>query len=462
MMLTRGLKISRILHAGYVFECDQTQIAFDPIFENPFSRNCHAFPSVQFDHDGIRRQKFAAVFISHYHDDHCSLESLGLLDRTIPIYIYCLFEEMLELIRALGFLYVRSVKLNSPIQIGAFEVVALPALDVDVDCIFHIKAAGLNVLNVVDSWIDPRTLNKLLRCDTWDMVLWPFQTLREIAVLAPSRADKGPAEFPVEWVQQLKALNPRFIVPSSCQFLHEDWSWYNHALFPISYVRFENEIKTILPETGVHRLNPSASVFLSDSNLSPANSLDWVRAIGAQNVDYEYRENTTPPKTSEIAQRFPALTDQQIRKVWEYCQQGILEKHNQLSPPQDPYFLQPRIWKLSLYDHQGNSRHFYYRLSEGLLDSHSGDEPISWSTEIPTFKLYAALELGESLTTMYIRINDLVFESKIESEIQSADIVEDPLIRSLFTGNFGSYQRAQLLHLTKANSQNETRRQSQP
>jgi putative membrane protein len=72
------LKISRILHAGYVFECAGRRIVFDPIFENPFSRNCHAFPAVRFDLEQIRALPVDAVFISHFHDDHCSFESLDL------------------------------------------------------------------------------------------------------------------------------------------------------------------------------------------------------------------------------------------------------------------------------------------------------------------------------------------------------------------------------------------------
>lgn len=32
-----NLQISRILHAGYLFEYGDQKIAFDPIFENPFS-----------------------------------------------------------------------------------------------------------------------------------------------------------------------------------------------------------------------------------------------------------------------------------------------------------------------------------------------------------------------------------------------------------------------------------------
>jgi hypothetical protein len=72
---------------------------------------------------------------------------------------------------------------------------------------------------------------------------------------------------------------------------------------------------------------------------------------------------------------------------------------------------------------------------------------LSWTTEIPVSKLYAALELGESLTSMYMRINDAVFDADTEKEIESADIVDDPLIRCLFNDAFGAYQAAQLRRL---------------
>src|SRR6185312_10914948 len=297
-MLGQSLKISRILHAGYIFECDQTQIAFDPIFENPFSHNCHAFPNVQFDHKQIRNLKLAAVFISHFHDDHCSLESLDFLDRKTPIYLYCVYEELFSLIKEMGFTQVHSLQIDRPIYIGAFEIIPRKALDADVDSIFHIKAAGLNILNVVDSWIDPSTLERLAESAPWDMVLWPFQTMREIEVLAPSRATKAPSELPPEWIAQLKILNPKYVVPSSCQFVQESWSWYNHALFPISYRQFQQEVESALPNSRVVRLNPSVSVALDKNSLKEISPLVWVQPVGNQNVDYEYKENLQPPTTA--------------------------------------------------------------------------------------------------------------------------------------------------------------------
>jgi hypothetical protein len=444
------LKISRILHAGYVFECDETLIAFDPIFENPFSRNCHAFPDVRFDHEQIRKQKFAAVFISHYHDDHCSLESLDLLDRKTPLYIYCLFEELFAMVRELGFVNVQQLRTNVPVSVGPFEVFPREALDSDVDSMFQIKAAGLNVLNVVDSWIDPGALVGLAQDSPWDMVLWPFQTMREIEVLSPSRAVAAPAELPADWIDQLKTLNPRYVVPSSCQFLQESWSWYNRAFFPISYRQFQQEVGAALPDTQVVRLNPSVSVLLDGKSLQASAPLGWVLPVGEQDVDYQYEGNAQAPRTSEIACHFPPLTVEQTDRVIGYCRSGLLEKYAEMELPPDSFFEKARVWRLSVYDHMGAETNFHYRLEGDSITPLAVDDeqPLSWTTEIPIAKFYAALELGESLTSMYMRINDAVFDADTEEEIQSADVVDDPLIRCLFNDVFGAYQAAQLRRLT--------------
>jgi len=108
----------------------------------------------------------------------------------------------------------------------------------------------------------------------------------------------------------------------------------------------------------------------------------------------------------------------------------------------------PRVWQLSIYDHAGNAAVFRYRLvpeERACLDPAAG--PPHWTTEIPAAKLYAALEEGESLTSMYMRINDTLFDAATERELAQADVVDDPLIRCLFSDTFGAYQAAQLRRL---------------
>ncbi|RNF32206.1 hypothetical protein NM04_03225 [Massilia aurea] len=447
------LTISRILHAGYVFEYGGSRIAFDTIFENPFSRNCHAFPDVRFDLDAIRRQRFDAVFISHFHDDHCSLESLDLLERATPIYLYCQFEALFDMLRQLGFTSVHALALDREVEVGPFTVIPREAMDIDVDSMFQVRAAGMNVLNVVDSWIDDDTLAKLVAQGPWDMVLWPFQTMRELEVLAPSRHAAAPPGLPEEWIDQLRALAPRYIVPSSCQFQQESWSWYNRAFFPISYARFAQEVGAAMPEAQVVRLNPSVSMRLDAGGLHPAPPLDWVIPVGAQDVDYVYEGNAAPPSTGEIARHFAPLTPEEQAIVTDYCLRGLAERYCATEADSD-YFERPRIWRLSVFDHAGEARDYHYRLDGEravLLDTDADADadagPLGWTTEVPAAKLHAALTLGESLTSMYVRINGAVFDPGTEQALQEADVVDDPLIRCLFCDTFGAYQAAQLRRL---------------
>ncbi|MYM37472.1 MBL fold metallo-hydrolase [Duganella sp. FT94W] len=432
------MKISRILHAGYALESGATQILFDPVFENPFSRNCHAFPDVRFDLARVRDLRPDAIFISHFHDDHCSLDSLDLLDRATPIYLYCLFDELFAMIRELGFVNVRPLAVDVPVRVGGIEVIPRRALEADVDSMFHIRAEGLNVLNVVDAWMDPETLEQLKPFAPWDMVLWPFQTMREVDVIAPSRAERGPVALPEEWPAQLQALAPRYVVPSSCQFRQEPWSWYNHAMFPITYRQFGAAVAAWLPTARVVRLNPSVSVELSADGLTPASPLPWVLPVGEQDVDYEYDPQIVPPATADIARHFAPLTAGQIALVLDFCRHGLLQRYQDMELPEDSYFSTPCVWQLSVYDHDGGVRRFRYQI-HGDDIALAGDEAApTWLTEIPLAKLYAGLALGESLTSMYLRIDGAPAD---------ADIVDDPLIRTLFDNGFAAYQAAQLARI---------------
>lgn len=447
-----SIKLSRILHAGYLLDhttdLNSTTIAFDPIFENPFSGNCFAYPPVEFNVPQIKDLRLSAVFISHYHDDHCSLESLNLLHRDTPIYLYCLHDELFKWIRELGFKSVFALELNQSVEISTITVIPRRALDWDVDCLFEITAGGVHILNVVDSWIDSSTLELLKQQAAWDLILWPFQTMRELEVLSPRRSSHNSPEIPHEWLDQLQQLQPQFVIPSSCQFLQESGSWYNHYFFPITYKMFEQCLNNILPNTKVIRLNPSESIHLSSQAFHRTEPLHWIKPIGEQNVDYCYNPNLPIPSTASIAQMFPCLDLQQKESIIEFCQKNLIQKYKSLKASEEPYFDQQRFWRLSLFDSQEPPIDFYYSLERStlqLLDSPPAY--LSWTTEIPLFKLHRALNYGETLTSLYIRINDACFEPAIEYALAQCDILSDPLVRCLYEGVFGQYQWAQLQRL---------------
>lgn len=437
-----ALRVSRILHAGYVFECDGAHIAFDPLFENPFSVNCHAFPRAQFDRVAIGELRLSAVFISHFHDDHCSLESLASLDRRTPIYMYCVHPEIFEMIGALGFARVYPLELGKKVSVGPFEVTPHRALDEDIDSIFHVVAQGMNVLNVVDSWIGEETLRTLVKTP-WDLVLWPFQPMRELEILSPSRAEPSARALPPEWLERIAALKPRAIVPSSCQFKFESWSWLNRAFFPVSYALFETAIAAVSPTTKVLRLDPSESLVLNAASIERAETLPWIQADRGGDYDYVHE---TPPTTAEIGRNFNPLMDHQLEMVEKFCREELPRKFRELGPPTGDYFKKRRHWKLSLYDHDGEATDYHFGLHEDSMDPVADAAP-QWTTEIPVAKLYGALFDGESLTSIYLRINDVPFDPKTEAELRDADVMDDPLMRCLYGESVGSYQKAQLRRL---------------
>lgn len=359
--------------------------------------------------------------------------------------MYCVHEELFRWIGELGFNKVYSLQLTTPIRIGPFEIVPLKALDENVDSIFHIKVDNLNILNVVDSWIDYNTLEVLKKISPWDLVLWPFQTMRELEVLSPSRSGPATRELPPEWIEQLLALNPKSVVPSSCQFRLEDWSWYNKFFFPITYKQFANEIKSLLPESQVIRLNPAETVIYNGEKFVNSLSLDWVRPIGNQDVDYDFDEKIKPPRTSEIAKNFPGLTFAESRRVINYCQHEIIEQYSLKKDLIRPYFSKKRYWRLALYDHLGNERIFNYFADNNQLRITGELTALpDWITEVPIQKLHAAIATGESLTSMYLRVNDQKLNPEIEEDLAMSEVTEDPLIHCLFSGVFGSYQEVQL------------------
>jgi hypothetical protein len=268
-----------------------------------------------------------------------------------------------------------------------------------------------------------------------------------VAVLSPARA--APFEgLPEEFITQLQALNPRIVVPSSCQFVQEPWSWYNHAMFPVTYARFEHEVRAALPHTSVLRLNPSVSVVLDADGVTAAAQLPWVIPEGPQDLDFDYRPAQTAPSTAEIAGHFAALDGAAWERARQYCTAGLLDKYRAMELEEGGYFDSPRIWRLSLYDAGGDAAEFHYRVhGDEIALLASAPVELDWTTELPAVKLIAALESGESLTSMYVRINDRRFSPAVEAQLADAEVVDDPLIRCLFNGVFGAYQAAQLARL---------------
>lgn len=432
---TNFLKITRILHAGYIFEYNNKKIVFDPVLTNPFSRNCYAYPPVKFNLTDISAFNPDAIFISHVHDDHLCLESLSYLNRDIPIYLYAFDEIYFQMIKKLGFNKVFKLTLDKSVEMAPdFKVTPRLALDADVDTVFQIQMGEMNVLNVVDSWIDPVALKFLSNIKKWDMILWPFQTLRELQVLDPRRSSKE-KEIPFEWAEQLKILNPRIIVPSSCQFIHESWSWYNQQLFPISYSEFQQWCFSVLPATSFLRMDPGKSFEISDKDILFKQDLNFLKLTSNEVVDYHYNPDMKIPSIGQIVENLNPLSLSEKNAVIDFCHNQLRKKFNQISDQYPDDF----CWRLYVWENQDSKFIFDFSKHEGTANN--------WQTDISIQKLYSALNTGETLTSLYLRINDCEFPQNIEKRNSEMDILSDPLISILFQNNQHQYHMDQLKNL---------------
>ncbi len=452
--------VSRLFHAGYQFVASNTRILFDPIFENPMSVNCYSHNEIEFDHNKIKQLNFDAVFISHVHDDHFSLQSLQFLDKKIPIYIYCYDHIYIELIIKLGFHHVFQLFLSHQIQIKEFQITCLPALDREIDCLFHIQSENLNILNVVDAWIDWETCHYLSKLAKWDLILWPFQQMREIEVVSPSRYPPADQKTPAEHQTQLKMLMPKVVIPSSCQFIHEKWSWYRHHYFPISYRSFAEQVSQILPDTKVIRLDPACSLQLSEHGIVSAQPISWIKIIESSKFDYQYHPEFRPQDMNDIASRFPLLSIKEQEQIELFLNNQIIEKWFELDQEIFEYPVLPLYWKIILYSivdpmtKQTQVKEYCYRLNQDHLQHVKSIEShdVHWLTEIIDYKLYQALHHGESLSSLYIRINDRKVIDKEFPNIIDFEITADPLLRILYEGKIAYFQKHQLMKIQMLNN----------
>lgn len=457
-----SLKISRILHAGYVFETAGAKIVFDPILQTPFSGNCYGFPDVVYDYAAFAEQEFSAVFISHYHEDHCCFESLNRFDKNTPIYMYCVHDEIFALLRELGFSKVFRMEHGQKVQINDILVCAYPALDFDIDCVLHIQHQNMNILNVVDSWIDWDTHQELCGLCEWDLVLWPFQSMRELDVLSPQYALAPSLEMPPEHLQQIRELKAKYVLASSCQLKFEEWSWYNTYFFPITYQKFAEQISTEIADTKCLQLLPGQSLFcqkLDDQKfeLHESDALSWIACAESdlnhlKTLDYVYLEKTQISSTAEIAERFPALQEEEKTQVFDFLKNEMPRIYAMLNLEisEQDYFFTRRHYSLKIYDPNFVVKTFYYKLDAGKMQ-YSEDvlQGVDWHCEISAYKLLCALSRGESLSSIYLRVDSKALGFREDLQGSEADVLQDPLIQVLYTNQFANYQKYQLKNILK-------------
>jgi hypothetical protein len=335
----------------------------------------------------------------------------------------------------LGFERIEALELNESVVIGDIKITPLRALEDLIDCLFLIGQGGLKVLNVVDAGIDAAMRTRLKRIAPFDVVLWPFQILRERDILLADPAEKSFEARHAAQLQQLVDFKPRIVVPSSCQFIHEKGSWYNRIKFPISYSRFQRDVEKKSPRIRVEQILPGDTWTLTPRTFAKSGRLSWVRRLTEKAVDYKFEPSKTVPTTREIAMKRPVISAENTRRVLSFCRDELasLLKRDKLRNGKGAH----SFWQLSLFDHRGHEIKFVYRFQGGRARHVPIPAfEIDYRTEIPLERLAFVLDGGPAYMA-YARIFN-----------GPQDVFEDHLI-SAFSRDMLAYQNGQLRRLLR-------------
>lgn len=452
------LKIHRLWHAGLLFESDQTRIVFDPIFENPFSVNCYVFPELAPSNQDLSEtvKKFTsvdAVIISHIHDDHFSLASLNHFNRDTEIYIYSKFSEAVTLLLSLGFRKVRLLDEGFSLAIGDFLVSGHQSQYPDVDQIYEIEVEGLRILNLVDSFPGEASVEYFSK-NKYDLLITPFQCMRELEILCP-QIELDSSVQSADPLQKINILNARYVLAGACQFKFEKWSWLNFHYFKNSYAAFRNAVISSIPFAQPLQLAPLKTMIFNNKELTleaPRPECIHNSANQAESEDYDFNLNSPVPTTSEVSQHFIHVSDVEFLSLVRFLETILVETYSNLESSDSPYFAGTWNYSITLWNGPNQQVNKYYEVSGSLMELlDKAPAEVHWRSEIVASKLLGAISGLETLSSLYLRLNDPRNEFAPRKDIQFVSPIEDPLIRVLFDDKPFSYQKSQLKILTSRN-----------
>lgn len=442
----------RLFHAGYQIKSAEALILIDPLLESQFSVNVESFPLITFDLDQIKLLSIDAIFISHIHDDHLSLTSLNQLNRQISIYLYSpIHSRIFSLIKSLGFINVFPLEVFTSYEVKDIKVQIWPALENDIDCVLSIHSCDTHILNVVDAWLPSGILPQLQRYN-WDLVLWPFQYMRELNVLSPDRFKQCIQSILPEHVEQLTKLQMSYLVMSSCQIKMQGDSWLNQHYFSLSYRQFMDQLQPLLSKTKIIKLNPGQGIGgFGTAEVGSRVALNYLSLLTPDaESEYFFNPLLVAPSLATLSPGMGQLSIAEKLFLQNFIKYALSNLLNLLKWDAESLFMAEQFtWQLITYDQRGNATSYYFiRARNEFYLSSSPPTSVDWVTEIAETRGYQALTKGYPLTCLNLQIARAPLSKRGEAYLQEAyQLMEDPLIKVLYTANplrFFDFQYAQI------------------
>lgn len=333
------IKTTLIGHASLLIQSKETTILTDPVWFDYLWEEINVLcPRTELNKDTI--PPVDVLFLSHRHQDHFDVRTLAYLKRNNRILkpdvrIMAPNDDiLLEVLKELEFENVEILADFEPIQVKDVTITPTPSLNQASTSQDYFPEHGLLVndgevtaWNQVDTIVSPEIIDHIKQ--QYGGV--DFAHSRFLPLLEGNFTYHKPVVLPFDeycsFLNAMRALAPRFVVPGSAAFRYRDeFTFMNHYTFPTTQDQFLSDLSEFCPEI-------QSSTFLSGDvahitpngiRVEPQGS-DFVRTV----EDDSYRVAFKPVlEVSPIQTRTtdPAQHENEMKVIRDFIENHFMER----------------------------------------------------------------------------------------------------------------------------------------
>ncbi len=333
------LKTTLIGHASLLIQSRETTILTDPVWFDYLWEEINVLcPHTELNKDAL--PPVDVLFLSHRHQDHFDVRTLAYLKRNNRILkpnvrIMAPNDDiLLEVLKELEFDNVEILADFEPITVNDVTITPTPSLNQASTSQDYFPEHGLLVhdgqvtaWNQVDTIVSPEIIEHIKQL--YGGV--DFAHSRFLPLLEGNLTYHKPVVLPFDeycsFLNAMRALAPKFVVPGSAAFRYRDeFAFMNHYTFPTTQEQFLGDLKEFCPEI-------QSSTFLSGdvAHISPgsiqveAQSSDFVRTVEDDSYKVAFKPvlEISPIRTRTTD---PAQHEQEMNVIREFIENQFIGK----------------------------------------------------------------------------------------------------------------------------------------
>ena len=305
------MRATLVGHACWLFETTAGCFLTDPVLFDPFEEGT----VTSCPRRAVRLEQLPTlqgIIVSHRHLDHFDLPSLAVLDRRVPV--FCPDDPFLLYgLQRLGFRDIRRLAPFVAQQIGGLRLLPTPSLNRDVlEYGLIVQDETGAIFNQVDTFLTADTIQHLRReVGQLDVHLAMYAS-QHFDLFESKRANTA-ALHGIN-LHTASRLAAGCVVPAAAGFrFSDDLAWLNRHVFPISLVRFVQDLRQVSPTLRVAEVNPGDTLVVAQGQV------DVHRQVAAY---VTMLEDDTDLIAYDASAPIPALED---RNPAGYGLQGLRE-----------------------------------------------------------------------------------------------------------------------------------------